>query len=422
MSHVVKVQNISKKYLIQHNVQEGYSTLKDAISNQIKKIIKRLRHPFKMVQQSKHTTEEFWALQDISFTINEGDRVGIIGRNGAGKSTLLKILSRISEPSSGSIKIRGRIACLLEVGTGFHPELTGRENIFLNGAILGMKYREIKDKFDEIVAFSGVEQFLDTPMKRFSSGMHARLGFGIAAHLDSDLLIVDEVLAVGDAQFQAKCLKKMNELGASGRTILFVSHDVGSVLTLCNKGLYLEKGHLKAQGLIDHCVNSYMSDCRLKSLHWEGDEGDEHIRFTHASLSQEQDTREYFYQHESATLTIDYEVLKNAPQLIIVVSVWNQRNQGLAYTHTGLDIQNFSRYTQTGKHRLSFQINGNLFHEGEYAVKIECLLHGIKHIITDQISLKYNVFASQKNTTFGHLSNQQGISLGNQWLLNTRSR
>jgi lipopolysaccharide transport system ATP-binding protein len=199
----------------------------------------------------------FWALRDVSFSVKQGEILGIIGRNGAGKSTLLKILSRVTAPTSGEVKIRGRIASLLEVGTGFHPELTGRENIFLNGAILGMTKAEIKRKFDEIVDFSGVEQFLDTPVKRYSSGMYVRLAFAVAAHLEPEILIVDEVLAVGDAEFQKKCLGKMQSVAGHGRTVLFVSHNMLAVQKLCKNGLLLEKGSIKASGHIQDILDDY---------------------------------------------------------------------------------------------------------------------------------------------------------------------
>jgi len=201
--------------------------------------------------------EEFWALRGVSFEVKRGKVVGIIGRNGAGKSTLLKILSRITEPTEGRVRIRGRVASLLEVGTGFHPELTGRENIFLNGAILGMSRNEIRRKFDEIVDFSGVEKFIDTPVKRYSSGMHVRLAFAVAAHLEPEILIIDEVLAVGDADFQRKCLGKMGEVAQGGRTVLFVSHQINSVRALCNKGVFLFAGSVAMIGPIESVIYSY---------------------------------------------------------------------------------------------------------------------------------------------------------------------
>jgi lipopolysaccharide transport system ATP-binding protein len=258
MSVVIDVKNVSKKYLICHTQQSAYSTLVETLSRKAKVLISRMAHPFdKKRQYTPDTFEDFWALKNIDMTVNEGDRVAIIGKNGSGKSTLLKLLSRITEPTEGQIRIRGRISSLLEVGTGFHPELSGRENIFLNGAILGMRRDEIRKNFDEIVAFAEVEKFLDTPVKRYSSGMYTRLGFAIAAHLDPDLLIIDEVLSVGDAPFQKKCIAKLSELGASGRTVLFVSHDVGAISSLCNKGFYLENGKLKVSGSIETCVNEY---------------------------------------------------------------------------------------------------------------------------------------------------------------------
>jgi lipopolysaccharide transport system ATP-binding protein len=205
---------------------------------------------------------EFWALKDVSFEIKQGDRVGIIGRNGAGKSTLLKILSRITEPTNGSIRIKGRVASLLEVGTGFHPELTGRENIYLNGAILGMSKAEIKSKFDEIVAFAEVEKFLDTPVKRYSSGMYVRLAFAVAAHLEPEILVVDEVLAVGDSAFQKKCLGKMEEVGKEGRTVIFVSHNMGVMESLCNQGIYLKSGQINFAGSMKQAISIYLSSSR----------------------------------------------------------------------------------------------------------------------------------------------------------------
>jgi lipopolysaccharide transport system ATP-binding protein len=243
MTAIISVKELGKKYILSHQVRERYTALRDVMTNGAKRVLRRLGHPFTALN-SDSTHEEFWALKDVSFDIQQGDRVGIIGRNGAGKSTLLKILSRITEPSVGQVKINGRVASLLEVGTGFHPELTGRENIYLNGAILGMSKVEIKGRFDEIVAFAEVEKFLDTPVKRYSSGMYVRLAFAIAAHLEPEILIVDEVLAVGDTQFQKKCLGKMEDVGREGRTVLFVSHNMGTINALCNKCILLEEGKL----------------------------------------------------------------------------------------------------------------------------------------------------------------------------------
>ncbi len=257
---VIKVENLSKKYFLSHVRQQRYTALRDVIAEKFTNTGRRLLRLFSSPLPADSTHEEFWALKDVSFEIGQGDRVGIIGRNGAGKSTLLKILSRITEPTAGRVSIRGRVASLLEVGTGFHPELTGRENIYLNGAILGMTRKEIRSKFDEIVAFAEVEKFLDTPVKRYSSGMYVRLAFAVAAHLEPEILVVDEVLAVGDAQFQKKCLGKMEDVSTKeGRTVLFVSHQMGAIAKLCSKALLLSKGRIVQEGNTQHVINYYMS-------------------------------------------------------------------------------------------------------------------------------------------------------------------
>jgi lipopolysaccharide transport system ATP-binding protein len=262
MSVAVSIQNLSKKYLLRHESRERYATLRDAISNTVKASGRRFRSALSggVPSSGPSSVEEFWALKDVNLEIEHGERFGIIGRNGAGKSTLLKILSRIVEPTAGRVRIRGRVASLLEVGTGFHPELTGRENIFLNASILGMSRNEIRRKFDEIVDFADVERFLDTPVKRYSSGMYVRLAFAVAAHLDPDILIVDEVLAVGDAAFQKKCLGKMEEVGSKGRTLLFVSHNMAMVTSLCRKAALLESGQIEAVGATSDVVLSYFTD------------------------------------------------------------------------------------------------------------------------------------------------------------------
>lgn len=414
MSKIIEVEQISKKYRVYHEAH-GYSTLVDAISRRARNFIYKVRHPFQPLPTSAISQyEEFWALKDVSLSIDEGDRVGIIGRNGAGKSTLLKVLSRITEPTSGRIKIRGRVSSLLEVGTGFHQELTGRENIFLNGAILGMRHQEITKKFDEIVAFAEIENFLDTPVKRFSSGMYMRLGFAIAAHLDPDVLIVDEVLAVGDAQFQSKCLKKLNDLGSHGRTVLFVSHDIGSILTLCNKGIFLEKGCLNSIGPIDHCVNAYVQSCRLNTLNWEGIEGDEHVRFYRSSLTG-LEPREFFYQGDRVQVEVEYEVLKPVQDLVLGIGVWNQRNQLLARSHTWDQEESYSPNVLPGRYKAGFTIDAGLFHEGEYAIKVDAFIYNKKKILNDEISLKFPVFVRNKSTRFSHSIDKSGVFLGNHW-------
>jgi len=252
----IEIESLGKRYLLtaanQRSRQHSYTALRDVIAERVKGLLTRKG-------ASTPRIEEFWALDDVSFTVNHGDRIGIIGRNGAGKSTLLKILSRITEPTRGRITINGRVASLLEVGTGFHPELTGRENIFLNGAILGMTHAEIRRRFDEIVAFAEVEKFLETPVKRYSSGMYVRLAFAVAAHLEPEILIVDEVLAVGDAEFQKKCLGKMEQVSKEGRTVLFVSHDMHSISLLTSRAVFLERGRVAAIGPTAEVVAAYLS-------------------------------------------------------------------------------------------------------------------------------------------------------------------
>lgn len=255
MPPIIKVEKVSKEFIISHEAPEKYTTLRDEIARRAKKIFSFSNSNASNTKAV--TRESFMALKDVSFEIKAGERLGIIGRNGAGKSTLLKILSRITEPTAGRIEINGRVASLLEVGTGFHPELTGRENIYLNGAILGMSRTEIKRKFDEIVAFSEVEKFLDTPVKRYSSGMYVRLAFAVAAHLEPEILVVDEVLAVGDAQFQKKCLGKMKDVSSQGRTVLFVSHNMAAIKNLCTHGILLNKGQLVFDGPVIDAVNQY---------------------------------------------------------------------------------------------------------------------------------------------------------------------
>lgn len=262
MSTVIKAENLGKKYIISHQKQWYGGSLRDAITHTARGIWQKVRHPLSPNRETLDL-EELWAIKDVNFEVQQGERVGIIGRNGAGKSTLLKVLSRITEPTCGRVYIKGRVSSLLEVGTGFHPELSGRENIFLNGAILGMNRQEIKRKFDEIVAFAELEKFLDTPVKRYSGGMYVRLAFAVAAHLEPEILIVDEVLAVGDAAFQKKCLGKMEDVAEQGRTILFVSHNLASISNLCTRTIIMEEGQLIASGQTQKMIDEYLA--RLES-------------------------------------------------------------------------------------------------------------------------------------------------------------
>ena len=266
---IITVENLGKRYSLRHETGERYTALRDVIANKAVSLFRRngrgrarknptsdLRPP---TPDLRAAHQNFWALRNVSFEVRRGEVVGIIGRNGAGKSTLLKILSRITDPTEGRVKLKGRVASLLEVGTGFHPELTGRENIYLNGAILGMSRAEIKAKFDEIVAFAETEKFLDTPVKRYSSGMYVRLAFAVAAHLEPEILVVDEVLAVGDAEFQKKCLGKMESIATrEGRTVLFVSHNMEAVRALCSNAINLDKGQIRASGRVEDVIDNYL--------------------------------------------------------------------------------------------------------------------------------------------------------------------
>ncbi len=408
---IISIENLSKRYWIQRSGLED--SFKEALSNKLKRLF---FHPFqKNRPPASLEREEFWALSQVSFCIEEGDRIAFLGRNGAGKSTLLKILSRITEPTLGKVSIKGRVASLLEVGTGFHPDLTGRENIFLNGAIMGMSWKEIKNKFDEIVAFADIEPFLDTPLKRYSSGMFMRLGFAVAAHLESEILIVDEVLAVGDAQFQEKCLKKMDEIGKQSRTILFVSHNVNSVLALCNKGVFLEKGTVKALEPIEQCVSRYLLACPTSSMQWAGEAGNEDLSIKKVALRPSQSNSGFFTQNEKTHLDIAFEVHTPHPDLVIGFSILNGRNMPIATTRL-CDHPSYSHIgALSGSHRASCELDLALFHPGEYRIHVEASLLNQKKIIDGEVVLKFAVFSqhSPKKTEQG--MEKGGICLGNRW-------
>lgn len=259
MTAIISIENLHKKYILKHNVNKRYGSLRDELTKTAKRVVTKFTNPMApSYQQQKE--EEFWALNDVNLEIQQGERLGIIGRNGAGKSTLLKVISRIIEPTRGRVTLRGRVSSLLEVGTGFHPELSGRENIFLNGAILGMSKAEISKKFDEIVEFAEVEKFLDTPVKHYSSGMYVRLAFAVASSLEPEILVVDEVLAVGDSRFQKKCLGKMEDASQSGRTIIFVSHSMGTIASMCSRVIEMNTGKIVADGNASETILHYYTN------------------------------------------------------------------------------------------------------------------------------------------------------------------
>lgn len=374
---VIDVENLSKRYLIGHQQPERYATLRDAIAGSAKVVGSRLLHPFRRSSAQTcdtSTVEEFSALQDVSFQVMQGERVGIIGRNGAGKSTLLKILSRITEPSTGRVRMRGRVASLLEVGTGFHPELTGRENIFLNGAILGMARSELRKKFDEIVAFAEVEQFLDTPVKRYSSGMYVRLAFAVAAYLEPDILIIDEVLSVGDVQFQKKCMGKMEEVGREGRTVLFVSHNMNAVRKLCGRAILLERGMVELNGNADEVINKYLQKNERKILNTEicvstNNNKNADIRICKVCLINNDDIEsDYIYCDDEFTLCIEYVVNNDIGYRVGIV--FTTPDQVVVSTV----ISNFENTISLhGKKNIKYKIRAlikNIFSEGTYYVGI----------------------------------------------------
>lgn len=368
MEPVIKIENLGKKYFLSHHTKEGYNTLRDTIAGNIKSLLSGKR-------KTGNYSEEFWALKDISFEINQGEKIGIIGRNGAGKSTLLKILSQITEPTTGKVTIHGSMASLLEVGTGFHPELSGRENIFLNGAILGMSRNEIESKFDEIVAFAEVEKFLDTPVKRYSSGMYVRLAFSVAAHLDPDILIIDEVLAVGDAAFQKKCLNKIEEISGRGKTVLFVSHNMSTVMKLCDKAILLNGGKMEAWGEVEKVVDKYfrsnMGTSARRIWDREAKKGENEI----VRLLETRVHDENFQIHENYDITkpigisMDYEVLNDGEKYTHSFNVYNEDGVHLFSSHdTEFDMND--RSGRKGAFTTTMWIPGNLLAEGNHIISV----------------------------------------------------
>lgn len=367
MQPAISVQNLGKRYILSHQSQERYTALRDVLATGAKQFARKLMRS-EATPASDPTHEEFWALRDVDFEIQQGDRVGVIGRNGAGKSTLLKILSRITEPTCGQISIRGRVSSLLEVGTGFHPELTGRENIFLNGAILGMSKAEIARKFDEIVAFAEVEKFLDTPVKRYSSGMYVRLAFAVAANLEPEILIVDEVLAVGDQQFQKKCLGKMEEVGKEGRTVIFVSHSMPTVTSLCDRAILLEAGRVAKMGPTSEVVIHYYTSGQASPASADFTAkhvGDSKVRLLKGEIKNSKgevalETR----IDEPVVVEMTFEILGNdAPILVPNFHFYTAGGDCAFVSHdTGMQL------LPKGKYVSRCVIPGNFLNEGSYFV------------------------------------------------------
>ena len=355
MNTVIVAENLGKRYILRHQVQERYTTLRDVLTNNTLGLFKWMVKPnASVVKRTKN--DEFWALKNVSFAIEKGDRVGIIGRNGAGKSTLLKVLSRITEPTTGRAKLKGRVASLLEVGTGFHPELTGRENIFLNGAILGMSKIEIRKNFDEIVSFAEVERFLDTPVKRYSSGMYVRLAFSVAAHLNPDILIVDEVLAVGDTQFQNKCVGRMGEVSKSGKTVLFVSHNLPTVQRLCNKGIHIDSGKIENIDEISAVITRYQQTIsgKLPGKNLDIDTGV--AKFVYWKCAGQKDPLEHScYSRDTCTLEFTLKSKRIILNAFIGLAIWSEDGK-LILAASSLD--NDGRYLEIidGTYKIYFKV------------------------------------------------------------------
>ncbi|MGD1875975.1 MAG: ABC transporter ATP-binding protein [Kiloniellaceae bacterium] len=371
----IRIDGLGKRYSIRHVQERGQTNLREVISSRLHSLFRGSRQDGGQPGRNGKSTEDIWVLQDINLDIRKGEVVGIIGRNGAGKSTLLKILSRITEPTVGRATISGRVASLLEVGTGFHSELTGRENIFLNGTILGMSRKEIRSKFDDIVAFSGVEKFLDTPVKRYSSGMYVRLAFAVASHLDPDILIVDEVLAVGDMDFQKKCLGRMDEVSRQGRTVLFVSHNLPMISALCSQCVLLDSGRLVAKGPTETVLPLYhgasFTESRQPASHDEPDGRNKRIELSSACVTNRQgEVIDKCSIFDDIRISMTYAISEDVPEAVIpMFHVLDEKGEYvfLSYPHDW--SPELGR--QAGLYEVSCHVPAHLLNDGSYSVSLQ---------------------------------------------------
>jgi len=400
MTIAIKVEALGKRYRIgTAPTKFKYGMLRDVIVDTATAPIRWARALTNKQPRLDDQPNYIWALKDISFDLEEGKVLGIVGRNGAGKSTLLKVLSRVTEPTRGTVAVRGRVGSLLEVGTGFHPELTGRENIYMNGAILGMKRAEIDSKFDEIVAFSEVEQFIDTPVKRYSSGMYLRLAFAVAAHLEPEILVVDEVLAVGDAEFQKKCLGKMGDVAQQGRTVLFVSHNMSAILRLTEEAIVLDKGHLLMRGPTQQAVDYYLSSGQAQAGEriWEPDEVPPSASpFIPVSLRLK-DPRGKVIDTTRSTepLMVEMEYRLTAPITGLRVGIYLSTMRG-EYIITSFDVDDSLQYENFGSRDAGHYISratlpADLFNEGRYVLGVNASSFGVRRYFMDENALAFNV-------------------------------
>ena len=399
MTTAISVKNIGKQYKIgAAETKFRYNMLRDVIVDTVSAPV-RLAKALIGKSDRRMNQNYVWALKDVSFDLEEGKVLGIVGRNGAGKSTLLKILSRVTEPTTGSVTVRGRVGSLLEVGTGFHPELTGRENIYMNGAILGMKRSEIDSKFDEIVDFSEVNQFIDTPVKRYSSGMYLRLAFAVAAHLEPEILVVDEVLAVGDAEFQKKCLGKMGDVAQQGRTVLFVSHNMSAILRLTQEAIVLNKGQLIMRGPTQEAVDYYLSSGQSQAGErvWDADEiSTTSAPFTPISLKViERSGKVVDTVRSTEPVSVEFEYKLSSPVTGLRVGLYVSTMRG-EYVFTSFDTDMPELYekfdTRNAGHYVSrAELPADIFNEGRYTVGVNASSFGVKRYFMDENALAFNV-------------------------------
>ncbi len=376
-----------------------YGLLRDVVADVVQTPVRFLKTLAARRKPSRDTSAYIWALDDVSFEVEQGKVLGIVGRNGAGKSTLLKVLSRVTEPTRGQVLVRGRVGSLLEVGTGFHPELTGRENIYMNGAVLGMKRAEIQNKFDEIVAFSEVEQFVDTPVKRYSSGMYLRLAFAVAAHLEPEILVVDEVLAVGDAEFQKKCLGKMGDVAQQGRTVLFVSHNMSAILRLTQETIVLKKGRLIKRAPTQEAVDFYLASGLAETGErlWEPDEIPVNAApFRPIALRiRDRQGRIVDTIRSTESFTVEWEYVLEAPITGLRVGMYLSTMRG-EYVFTAFDVDDAGQYEQfasrTAGHFISrCSVPADVLNEGRYSLGVNASSFGVRRYFMDEAALSFNV-------------------------------
>jgi lipopolysaccharide transport system ATP-binding protein len=406
MQPIIEVKNLSKSYKIRHETA-SYLTLRDILAD-------TLRHPLKFLKKKAKQVagidkeETFWALKGVDFDVAPGETLGIIGANGSGKSTLLKILSQITPPTTGEIKIRGKMTSLLEVGTGFHPELTGRENIFLNGAIMGMSKKEISKKFDEIVSFAGVEKFLDTQVKHYSSGMYVRLAFAVAAHMEPDILIIDEVLAVGDAEFQKKCLGKMEEVTQKeGRTILFVSHNMSAIQSLCKKSLLLNKGEIVTIGETEKVIEKYLeSNKNMESVMEYKIKENLDVQITKISiLNNKKNAQSQIPLNENFSIEIDYVVRQYTENAIMTINFY--AGDYMFFLSTETDKNPSLKNYEQGSYKTIVEIPSHLFNVGQYFFDIT-----IQRPFIDYLDIVKGISFEISDITGGRSSLFKGKNIG----------